>query len=60
MRTKVEGVEYSPEAVDSIRDVIIELRNAALTVPDFHRAVALSHALAYLADYREVLQHEMG
>ena len=54
---EVEGVEYTPEAIEALRtDIIIPLRNGALDAERFEYAVALSHTLAYLAQYKEIIQ----
>lgn len=54
---RVEGVEYTPEAVESVRKQLIELRDGALEQQEFTWAVLLSHTLAYMAEYKEVLEH---
>jgi hypothetical protein len=53
---KVEGVEYTAEAVESVRLALIEVRNAALDQQSFEIAVALSHAIVYLSHYRDELR----
>lgn len=50
---RVDGVEYTPEAIQSIREMIIELRNAALDAERFDYGVGLSHALVYLSHYKK-------
>lgn len=57
-RIRIEGIEYTPEAVNTARIGLIELRNAALGRDSFDWAVLLSHVLVYLADYAEVLEEE--
>ena len=52
---RVDGVEYTPEAVESVRELVIELRNGALDANRFDYAVGLSHAIAYLGEYKELL-----
>lgn len=52
---QVEGVEYTPEAVESVRLALIEIRNAALDQASFEIAVALSHAIVYLSHYRDAM-----
>lgn len=51
----VDGVEYTPDAIEGIRELIIELRNGALDAQRFDYAVGLSHSLAYLAQYKEII-----
>lgn len=54
--TRVEGVEYTPEAVEELRrEVLIPLRDAALDQDRFDFAVGLSHVIAYMAEYRDTL-----
>ena len=53
--SRVQGVDYRPEAIDDVRRLVIELRDAALEQAKFEWAVGLSHAIAYLADYRDLL-----
>lgn len=52
---KVDGVDYSPEGIESIRQEIISLRNTALQVNNFQAAVILSHNIAYLAYLKELI-----
>lgn len=53
---RVEGVEYTPEAVESLRqEILIPLRDTALETNNFTYAVGLSHILVYMAEYGEVL-----
>jgi hypothetical protein len=56
MATRVEGVEYTPEAVEAAREELATLRNGALDQAEFHWAVLLSHVLAYMAEYQELLE----
>lgn len=51
----VDGVEYTPEAVESIREMLTGLRDAALSNQRFDYAVGISHALVYLSHYRDSL-----
>ena len=56
-RIMVEGVEYTPKSVDDIREnVLIPIRNQALEQNAFDYAVGLSHAIAFLADYKYLLE----
>jgi hypothetical protein len=50
---QVDGIEYTPEAVESVRTGLTDLRNAALEATRFDYAVCLSHALVYLSHYKE-------
>ena len=59
-RPRVEGVDYTPEAVASAREELVEMRNIALDAANFHAAVLLSHIIAYLADYKEVMEELNG
>ncbi len=57
---EVDGVSFTPEAIEDIRGVVIELRDEALKQREFDYAVALSHAIAMLArlkHYEESFQH---
>lgn len=49
----VEGVDYSPEAVEAVRKDLIIIRDGALEQGEMHWAVVLSHAIAYLVDYED-------
>lgn len=54
---RVDGVEYTPEAVESLRqNVLIPLRDAGLDAGRFEYAVGLSHVIAYMAEYKEILE----
>jgi len=58
MPTKVDGIDYTPEGIRELRNVIIADRDAALDSmnPDFAEVVKLTHVvalLAYLADIEE-------
>lgn len=50
---KVRGVDYSPEGVESVRQGLIQLRDAALDQGEMEWAVLLSHTIAYLVDYAD-------
>lgn len=52
---EVEGVEYTREAVEEIRELVIALRDGALEAERMDYAVGLSHAIAYLAEFAEVM-----
>lgn len=52
---RVDGVEYTPEAVESVRQEVIALRDEALGQAEMHWAVLLSHTIAYLSEYKEKL-----
>lgn len=57
MASRVEGVEYTPEAIQDIRqNILIPLRDSALEQNKFEWAVGLSHVIAYMADYAEILE----
>jgi len=61
MTTRVEGVEYTPEAVEDLRtNLLIPMRDNALDGSYFETAVGLSHIIAYMADYKEVLESEVS
>lgn len=54
---EVDGVDYSPDAIEGVRQELISLRDNALTQADFHWvADLLSHALAYLSDYKSRIE----
>lgn len=54
-RRFIAGVEYTPEAVMQAHAEVAALRNEALVQTEFHAATLLSHVLAYLYDYQELL-----
>jgi len=53
--TRVDGVDYSPEAIETMRQEMIVFRDQALTQAAFGEAVALSWVIAYLAEYGDIL-----
>lgn len=54
---RVEGVEYTPEAVEDLREnILIPLRDGALSQNEFGYAVGLSHVIAHMAEYKERLE----
>jgi hypothetical protein len=55
---KVDGIDYSREGVESLRQDLIELRNAALKSEHMHHAVMLSHVIAVLAYFNELPRPE--
>ena len=59
-RTRVDGVDYTPEGILQLRDDAIKVRDEALKqLPDSaHFVVWLSHAIALLADYAEMRKAE--
>lgn len=59
-RIRVDGVDYSPEGIEAIREVLIEQRKAAMDAwPEGIQAtVLLSHLIALLADYKELREGE--
>lgn len=54
-RTQIEGVDYSPEAIERARRALITVRNDALEREDPAPAAFFSHIIAYLWDYRALL-----
>ena len=54
---RVDGVEYTPEAIQSAREEVIALRDYALRENYFEWAVLLSHVIAYLGEYSEVVEN---
>lgn len=53
---EVEGVDYSPEGIEDIRQQLIRLRDEALEQGEFHWSVALSHAIAHAAHHKEMVE----
>jgi hypothetical protein len=51
-------VDYAPEAIDAARRELVALRDSALGEAEFTWAVLLSHVIAYLADYRDLLAED--
>lgn len=51
--TEVEGVDYSPEAIEATRQELAAHRNHALTLGEMRYAVLMSHVIAYLAQLKE-------
>jgi hypothetical protein len=57
MAFEVEGVEYTPDAIENVRQyVVIPLRNEALTGDKFEFAAGLTHVLAYLSHLKELIK----
>lgn len=56
MTGRVEGVEYTPEAIEAARQDLIVFRDAALDAERFDWAVLLSHVIAYLGDYGRLVE----
>jgi hypothetical protein len=52
---EVDGVEYTREAVEDVRQLVIELRGGALDAGRMDYAAGLSHAIVYLAELAEVM-----
>jgi len=58
---KVEGVDYTPEGIESVRTEMIAFRDAALKGGHMEIAVTLSHAVALLAHFKElVIAYDRG
>jgi hypothetical protein len=54
--SRVQGIVYTPEAVDAIREQMILLRLAALRDMELEWSISLSWVIAYLADYKRTLE----
>lgn len=52
---KVEGVDYSPEGIESVREALVFYRDNALSANNFEASVILSHAVAYLSYLKELV-----
>ena len=52
---RVDGIEYTTEAVEGIRLEVIRIRDEALKQAAFDVAVSLSWVIAYLAEYGDLL-----
>jgi Zn ribbon nucleic-acid-binding protein len=59
-RTQVEGIDYSPEGIEELRQELIVQRGEAMKAwPEgIHATVVLSHLIALLADYKEMREAE--
>jgi hypothetical protein len=58
---KVDGVDYTPEGIESVRGALVQRRERALVVEDFDGAMVLSHALVllhYLKEWTEYADAE--
>jgi len=51
---QVDGVDYSPEGIEALRQDMIQHRDAALGMNEFNYAVTMSHVIALLAYLVEV------
>lgn len=49
----VDGVDYSPEGIQGIRDDLVYHRNHALGLGEMRYAVLMSHVIALLAKLQE-------
>ena len=49
MPFKVEGIDYTPEGIENLRQELIKYRDAALKQAAFEETVVLSHTIALLA-----------
>lgn len=58
-RIFVEGVDYTPEAIEDARASLGVLRDGAMRQAEFDWVVLLSHVIGYLADYKELREKEM-
>jgi hypothetical protein len=58
MFARVDGIDYTPEAVEAIRDDLIKIRDEALSQSAFPVAVTLSWVIAYLAEYGDMLSDQ--
>jgi hypothetical protein len=55
MFARVDGIDYTSEAVEAIRDDLIKIRDEAIEQAAFPVAVTLSWVIAYLAEYGDML-----
>lgn len=55
MGTRVEGVTYTPEAVQEIREALGTVRDGFMDLNDWHSVVMVTWAIAYLAEYADLL-----
>ena len=55
---RLEGVSYTEADVRSAHGELAEIRNAALEQNAFPEAVLMSHVLAYLAEYADILHDD--
>lgn len=51
---QVDGVDYSPEGIEALRQELIAHRDTALGMNEFGYAVTMSHVIALLAYLGEV------
>lgn len=55
--SKSEDIDYTPAAIEDVRtNVLIVMRDRALEANAFDITVGLTWAIAYLADYKEILE----
>lgn len=50
---QVEGVDYSPEGIEGIREVLISYRDTCLDQGAFPESVVFTHVIALLANLKE-------
>jgi hypothetical protein len=58
--TMVDGVDYSPEGIEVLRQDLIAHRDAALGMNEFNYAVTMSHVIALLTYLAEVRREMMS
>lgn len=57
MPRKVEGIDYSPDGIEDIREQVIKLRDEAIEQNEFEWVVVLTHTVALLAYLKELTKH---
>lgn len=48
----VEGVDYTPEGIEAVRQELAEHRNHALGIGEMRYAVLMTHTIALLAELK--------
>lgn len=53
---EIDGIDYTVDSIEDIRNQLIILRDEALKQNEFSWGVLLSHTIAHLADYRDIIR----
>lgn len=54
----VEGVDNSPDAIEQIRQELVEHRNNALGMGEMRYAVLMSHVIVLLAELKDIKENQ--
>lgn len=58
MPLKVDGVDYTPEGIEELREEAIKVRDVALVEGEFQGATFMTHIIALLAYLKEIVESD--